>query len=425
MKATRLIAALASVALLGACSGSPQGDDGQTSGSGPVTVTMWARAATGGITKALVDKFNSSQSAVHVDLTVLPLNQEDSKFAAAVRSGSVPDIFGMNDISVPQFVETGALRPLDDYLGSLDFADQLNKGQIDLATYQDQVYGLPLMLDLSVLWYNKDLFRQAGLDPDSPPTNAEEIIADAKAITALGGDVKGFTFGGNCGGCNVFTIAPMVYAEGTDMVVDQDGKQVANVQDNQPLRDVLQMLKTLWDDGLVPDAAKVEDGSTFGQDFLSGKVGITTNGVGTILAAHDDSFDLGVAPIPGPNGGYSTFAGGDVFVLPAKGSHVEAAETFITWALQTEQQLLYPQYGFTPVRNDVLTDQFKADNPVYAVALEAAAKGYAPRTTAFQSLYSNTGPWGLIFQTGVFGGDIDKALSDGQTGFEQVLADVG
>jgi multiple sugar transport system substrate-binding protein len=411
--------AVAATLVLGGCTATGDGGDN------PTTVTMWARAATGGITEALVEKYNASQDDVVIDLTVLPLNQEDQKFAAAVRSGEVPDIFGMNDISIPQFVRTGALRPLGGFVSSLDYADALNPGQMDLASYQEQPYGVPLMLDLSVLWYNKDLFTQAGLDPETPPASAEEIIEAARAISALGGDVKGFSFAGNCGGCNTFTIEPMIFATHDYVVQGEAGEQTVNIENNQTFREVLEMLQTLWNEGLMPTAVETEDGATFGQDFLTGNVGITMNGIGTILAAHDGSFELGIGGIPAPDGSaVSTFAGGDVMVLPAEGEHVEEAQAFMAWVLQPEQQAMYPDHGFTPVRTDVLSDEFIEANPYFAVALEAAANGYAPKTVAFQSIYSNTGPWGPIFQTAVFGGDIDGALSTGQRAVEAVLADL-
>ena len=419
MKSKRsVLAALATTTalLLSGCSA--------TSGasSGPVTVTMWARAATAPVTKALVSKFNASQKKVKVVLTVLPLNQEDAKFAAAVRSGSVPDIFGMNDISIPQYVRTGALRSLTDFEGGLSYKSALNAGQVNLATYNNQVYAIPLMLDLSVLWYNKTLFSKAGLDPAKAPSSASEIIADAKKISALGGGVKGYSFAGNCGGCNVFTIAPMLYAAKEYDVTGPVGKQSANIQNNAELKRVLTMLRTMQTDGSLAPGDKTEDGSTFGADFLSGKVGITTNGLGTVLNGKRAAFDLGVGGIPDTQGtGVSTFSGGDEFVLPSAGQHAAEAEQFIKFALEPAQQNSYPKYGYTPVRTDVLTPAFSTANPDFAVALNAAKTGYAPNTTAFQSLYSNSGPWGPIFQTATFGGDITGALKTGQAGFESIL----
>jgi multiple sugar transport system substrate-binding protein len=412
MKKWKIAAVAVAALVLSGCSAS--------GGDQPVTVTMWARAATGAITKELVKEYNASQKKVKIDLTILPLNQEDPKFAAAARSGKVPDIFGMNDISIPQFARTGAIKPLDSFVDSLPFKDKLNPGQVDLATDNGKVYGVPLMLDLSVMWYNKTLFEKAGLDPEKPPTNAAELISAASAITKLGGDVKGFSFGGNCGGCNVFTIAPMMFAGGQKLVSGNADDPKIDV-DAAPFRSVLEMLKTMWENGDMPASDQTEDGATFGQDFLAGNIGITFNGVGTVVAADPQGFELGAAPIPGPDGDFSTFSGGDEFVLPTRGQHAEQAQDFIKWVLDLKQQSIYPKHGFTPVRTDALTDTFKTENPFFAVALEAAGNGYAPKTPAFQALFSNSGPYGPIFQTGVFGGDIDGALKTGQAGFESTI----
>lgn len=61
-----------------------------------------------------------------------------------------------------------------------------------VATFENRVYGVPLYADVSALFYNKDLFRRAGLDPDKPPTSLAELRAYADKITALGGGIKGY-----------------------------------------------------------------------------------------------------------------------------------------------------------------------------------------------------------------------------------------
>ena len=79
--------------------------------------------------------------------------------------------------------------------------------------------------------------------------------------------------------------------------------------------------------------------------------------------------DIGIAPLPGPTGKYSTFDGGDDFVIPAGAKNPSGAWEFIQWVLQKSQQVQYPGLGYTPVRTDVLTPAYKAKNPYNAVAL--------------------------------------------------------
>ena len=73
---------------------------------------------------------------------------------------------------------------------------------------------MPLYADVSALFYNKDLFEKAGLDPNKPPTSLAEIREYADKITALGGDVKGYFLPGSCAGCNIFTVGPLMWASG-------------------------------------------------------------------------------------------------------------------------------------------------------------------------------------------------------------------
>lgn len=395
----------------------------------PVTVTMWARAATSQITEALVKKFNATHGDVRIALTVLPLNTEDPKFAAAVRSGTVPDLFGMNDVSMAEFDSEGALRPMTSFLKSLPYYNQLNPGQMKLAEYNGQEYGVPDMQDLSVLWYNKSLFKKAGLNPNDPPTNFAQIISDSEKITALGHGIKGFSFGGDCGGCEAFTLEPMISATGDNLLKGPIGHQAVNVAHNKALVALISMLHTLWAKGLVPAADRTENGSTFGDDFLAGTVGIEPNGLGTIYGPYlanakknpKDAFGLGIAMIPGPTGGFSTFTGGDEFVLPKGGKHVQQAEEFIKWVLEPSQQVMYPSNGYTPVRDDVLTSAYTKKFPYDAVALKAATHGYAPKAVPWQALFSNTGPWGPMLNGAVFSGKTSSYLATGQSQMESIL----
>ena len=88
-------------------------------------------------------------------------------------------------------------------------------------------YVLPFVLDLSMLFWNKDLFHEAGLDPEKAPATLEEFAAAAKAIQALGKpDTYGTATGLNCGGCLVFTWFPCIWAAG-DQVMNPDGTRVA------------------------------------------------------------------------------------------------------------------------------------------------------------------------------------------------------
>ena len=96
---------------------------------------------------------------------------------------------------------------------------------IKTGTKDGKEYVIPHTLDLSVLFWNKKLFKQAGLDPDKAPTTMQEFAQDAETVRKkIGGDTYGTFFGGNCPGCYVFTFWPSVWAGGGN-VMNEDGTQ--------------------------------------------------------------------------------------------------------------------------------------------------------------------------------------------------------
>lgn len=117
-------------------------------------------------------------------------------------------------VFVPNYTSSGLFADLTERIDALPFADSLAPSHIKAGTYEDRKYVVPHTLDLSVLFYNKDLYRQAKLDPEKPPTTLGEWDQQARAVDALGGGVNGTFFGGNCGGCGVFTWWPSIWAAG-------------------------------------------------------------------------------------------------------------------------------------------------------------------------------------------------------------------
>ena len=126
-----------------------------------------------------------------------------------------------------------------------------------VATFNDRLFGVPLYADVSALFYNKDLFTQAGLDPNKPPTSLAELRTYADAITALGGDIKGYYLPGNCAGCNIFTVGPLMWASGATIEAGKCGDEPL-VGDG--VKQVLQFERDMVKAGNVHDGDRAEDG---------------------------------------------------------------------------------------------------------------------------------------------------------------------
>ena len=389
------------------------------------TVHFWARQATDGPAKALVAGFNATHKNLKVVLHLTPPNDDTSQLATAIRAGSVPDVVGLNDIDVPTFSHEHALMDITQYVNALPYKTALSPGHLKLATLNGKYYGLPYLADLSVLWYNKKLFKQAGLDPNSPPTNYAEIVADSAKISALGHGIYGFSFAGNCQGCLGFTMLPSLWAVGTHLINGPLGTQTANVANNTTLKTMLAAYHTMWANHETPVADQTQNGLTWGKDFEAGKVGILPGDYGFAAAftTPAQKAEFADAPLPGVTGAsYSTFDGGDDFVIPAGAANASGAWEFIKWALEPQQQVKYPSEGMTPIRTDVLTPAFSTANPYDAVALKALAKGSVEYTLAYDAVFNEPGsPWFKMFEAAVYNGNLPAGISEGQSGIQSTL----
>jgi multiple sugar transport system substrate-binding protein len=427
---TLVCAAVAAVALVAAACG---GSSGSTSSQSPKTfgvnatgtVHFWARQATDGPAKALVAGFNATHKNLKVVLHLTPPNDDTSQLATAIRAGSVPDVVGLNDIDVPEFSHQNALMNLTKYVNALPYRSSLSPGHLKLATYNGQDYGLPYLADLSVLWYNKKLFKEAGLNPNDPPASYAQIVSDAKKITALGHGIYGFSFAGDCQGCLGFTMLPSLWAAGQHMINGPLTNQTVNVSKDAPLKTMLEAYHTMWAGHMTPVADQTQNGLTWGADFEAGKVGILPGDYGFATKMTNQA-EFADAPLPAVDGGnYSTFDGGDDFVIPAGAPNASGAWEFIKWALEPQQQGKYPSEGMTPIRTDVLTPAFAKTNPYDAIALKALAKGSVEYTLAYDAVFNEPGsPWFKMFEEAVYNGNVSGALSSGQTNIQSTVTSV-
>lgn len=392
--------------------------DGEPKG----TVEFWGRDTMSPWDEAVVKAFNESQDEVKVKYTPIADENIVSKLSTALRSGNLPDIVEIDDVSTLQYIDGNQLLDITEQVRGLDFYDSLSKPQLDLATFEDKIYGTPAVADLSVMLYNKDLFAQAGID--EPPTTYEQILDAARKIRALGPDTYGFTFAGACGGCLTFTMMPNIYAGGGNLLEGDIDDQKADIEGNEALAETLELYQTIWDEGLAPASAQSDNGSFWTQDFQAGNIGMAPAGMFGYASAEDDIKEkIGVTPLVGPNGETSTYIGGSNFAIPAKADNQSGAWEYIQFALGLEQQELAAEAGFFPTRTDLADDPaFQEKYPLLVPGLSAAPNGNAPRTLYHNEIHTQpSGPWLAMINEAVFGGDVEGAMKAGQAGFDSIL----
>ncbi|MDX3525015.1 sugar ABC transporter substrate-binding protein [Streptomyces sp. ID05-39B] len=405
---TGAVALLAAASLVTAC-GSGDGGSGGGGGGGAAdangvddgaTLTMWTRAATRPQSEALVKAYNAGHKN-KIELTVVPTDDYQAKVGAAAGSKDLPDLFASDVVFVPNYTSNGLFADLTDRVDALPFAGKLAQSHIKAGTYEDKKYVVPHTLDLSVLFYNKDLYRKAKLDPDKPPTSLSEWDRQARAVDALGGDVNGTFFGGNCGGCGVFTWWPSIWAAGDD-VLNKEGTEAELSSDTA--RKVYDTYRGWVKDDIVAPGAREETGTTWTGVFPKGKVGVMPM-PSTTLGLMPENLDLGVAPIPGPDGGRSTFVGGDAIGISATSRSADQAWNFLAWSLGDEAQVeVVAAHKDVVARTDLASNKYSKADPRLVTINALVADGRTPYALKFGQTFNDpNGPWLKLMRDAVFG----------------------
>jgi multiple sugar transport system substrate-binding protein len=388
------------------------------------TVTMWCRAATVAGVQVVVDRFHQAQDRIRIDLTPVPDGQYVTKLATAIRGRRVPDIVDIDDINSMLFIYRDAFTDLTQLVAALPYQKALSPGHLRLATRGGRQFGVPYLADNSLLWFNKELLQRAGVDPATAVTTLDGLLDAARKVRALGGDTYGWSIAGNSAGILGFVVQPHIWATGADQIAGTVGAQHGDIASNTALRATLEFYRTMWREGLISRGALADSGTTWGADFRAGQVGFIPSNYSAVVLAADEATraKTGVAVLCGPTSGTAFFDGGDNLCVPRGATNAAGAWEFAKFALDLPQQQLLPEGGYTPVRSDAATPEFRAKYPLGTAPLDHLDRGYAPVTLAYNLLFNQAdSPWIGMFRRAVFDGDLDGALRAGQSAFDRIL----
>ncbi|GAA1489370.1 sugar ABC transporter substrate-binding protein [Brachybacterium sacelli] len=420
-------AAGAGVSALAACAGTLPPVDTTAEGFGQEatgTVTVWCRAATQTAIQAAATSFNTQHEDLEVVVLPIPDAQYVTKLATSIRGASVPDVVDFDLINCPLFYVRDAFADLTELVSGLEFRDVLSAGHMGLVTHQERIYGIPFIGDYSTLFANTDLLGEAGYQLADVAGSLESLMTTCHALQTSLPDVSPWMFPGNASGAMGFTIQPMIWAAGTDLLTGELGEQSGNITGNDALEAVLEFHRQLWVDELVPRRAFVEDGAQWGHDYRSGEVVFFPGAYGSAVAEADEAF----RPIsqnvllPGPDGGRATFSGGDNMCLLNGAPNPSGAWMFMRYTLELEVQRSLPDSGYMPIRSDSADAGFAADYEQAVVPVTHLDEGYVPTSLAYNLLYNQSAsPWLAMIRRAVFDGDVPGAMAEAQSEYDRIL----
>ena len=431
-KLTRTLAGIAAAALivpLAACGGSGNGGTATAEGipakgtDDGTEITLWTRSPLERQAKNVVEAYNKSHKN-QVKLEIIPNDDMEGKVGGASQTDSLPDILAGDVVRIPYWASEGIFTDITKQIDGLDNKADLQQGHIEAGTVDGAEYTLPFITDVSVMVWNKNLYKEAGLDPEQGPKSIDQFVEQAKKVAALNKDgVAGSYLAGQSGGALVFDLFPSVWADG-ESVMNKDGSEAT--LDNDSMKGVLGAYEELANttNGLGA-GSKAETGATWTAPFANGKIGVmpypNTSTTALFDAEKDGGFEVGVAPIPGTKEGKtSTFLGGDAMGISKDSKHVAQAWNFLYWLMQSDaQKEVFADQGDTASNIQTLKTAYKDADPriqtINSVIIDG--NGQTPKSPAFNEAFNAAGsPWQLLVQNAVWGsGDLkadNKAVTD-------------
>jgi multiple sugar transport system substrate-binding protein len=344
-----LAAAVAAALVLTGCSSGSTGSGGQTKDS--LTWSMWIAGKEDKAAWQKVADTVKSEDGITLTIQGAPFENYFTKLSAQLSGGSAQCVVSMQSLRAANY--TSSLLSLDD----LAKKDGLNLSEYDSTALDGmkvdgKLYGLPYDTGPILMFYNKDLFKQAGVAEPKPGWTVDDFEASGAALKA-----KGITeFGSTVADLN---LESMVYGYNGGRVISSSGKLDAT---NAKFADGLDWLASLVKKGYATQASS--DSSTPGNDFAAGKVAMYTDGPWSLISQKAQvKFDLGVTTLPAGTSGPSTFAAGSGFGI--------------------SKSCKYPDQAFKAI--ETMTSQ------KVLTSLAEQGRAFPGRTAAQASWYSSAG----------------------------------
>ncbi|MDI3335674.1 ABC transporter substrate-binding protein [Defluviimonas aestuarii] len=308
-------------------------------------LTMYYPIAVGGALTEVVDGIVADFEAANPDIKVNAIysgNYDDTRVRAlsALASGEPAQLAVMFSIDAYDLIEQDLIVAFEDIEGvSPDWLNSFYPALMANGRIEGKTWGIPFQRSTIVAYYNKDKFREAGLDPESPPATWEEMVSMGKALTKEG--TYGLMIPST--GYPYWMFQALAIQNGKEVMSD-DG--LTTYFDDPAVIETLDFWKSLsTEHGIMPEGT-VEWG-TLRQAFLEGQTAMMWHSTGNLTAVKNDaSFDFGVAELPANVRKGSPTGGGNFYVFKDTSPEEKAAalkliefmtapEQAATWSIKT------------------------------------------------------------------------------------------
>ena len=353
--------------------------------------------------KQAVAEFEKDNPGVTFDVEYLPHNDLVTKVNVAYASGSYPDLIYSPIGELITWTAKGQIAPIDSYLDEWGARENVVENRLDMASYKDQVYGLGIRSNCRFLAYRKDLFEEAGLDPEKPPKTWEELEDYAQKLTKR--DKNGV----------ITQVGFDMFSQGNESAfqwegfVKQNGGEICNPDtdelliNNPKAIEALQFLSELYSKDICPPM----NGNTAAEwPFMKGysaMANISVDHYNTLISNFPElkgkvGFTVSTErESKGCIGGLITLA------IGSESKHKDECAAFMKYLLSDEEnQKRVDQIGCPPIVKSMKESYIKQNLELNSVILEAIEYSVTRPRTTWSSVY--TTQEALMFESVLIGG---------------------
>lgn len=350
--ATIAIVAVASLLAVVGCGGDDDEGSGEKGSKEPVTLTWWDYYGDLEETNNLLNKAARQYEKEHPNVTIkrttFGFADLKPKIIQAAATNELPDILIVDNPDHQSLADQGALADLTDKVSDWEDRDAYFDGPWQSTQYEDKNYGVPFESNATGLFYNRDLFRTAGIK--DPPKTWEELRTTARGLTD--GRTAGFCFSANADEEGTFTFLPFLWQAGGD---------VQTIGDEPSIKAL-----TFWDQLVNQDGSAPSQVVSWGQGdvfnrFIAGRCAMMINGPWQLdpLETDPPGFGWGVAPWPS-DAESASILGGENWAVGAN-QDVDAAWEVIDWMSDPDHVRAPLRSVGLPNREDMADDEAWSD----------------------------------------------------------------
>jgi len=304
------------------------------------TVEMWSYVPEGNYLYTAIDIFNNSQNQVKVVAKNIPFGELKRQVAIAVAAGQPPDFMMIDNPDHASFTAMGAYTDITDRIANWEYSgEDFFPGPWQSTVWENRGYGIPIETNTLALFYNVDMFKGAGLDPNRPPTTWEELTSYAAKLTKPG--VYGLSVSAIGTEEGTFQWLPFLWQNGVD---------IADL-DNPKAVEALELWVNWMKKGYVSkEIVSMDQWSGVRVQFVNEGAAMMVNGPWCLPAMEGVNFK--VALLPGRVEKASAMGGVNFAFF--KGKNIDAVWEFIEWVYQPDnlEELAY-KWGCLPVLKKV------------------------------------------------------------------------